>query len=101
MRAAGVAANKTAGGVLWDATQLAPYFNFQDEHGKSFQVLLFSCLDWQGSAEITRLPRSSVSACIVEIAANQRSPRNRLVLPRVCVVLRCLTSAVAWAPNVT
>ena len=70
MRAAGVAANKTAGGVLWDETQLAPYFNFEDEHGKSFQVLLFSCLDWQASAEITRLPRGCVSACIVVTAAD-------------------------------
>ena len=70
MRGAGVAANKTAGGVLWDATQLAPYFNFEDEHGKSFQVLLVSCSDWRDSAETARLPRGCVSACILETAAS-------------------------------
>ena len=38
--AAGLADNATASSVLWDDTQVAPYFNHEDEHGAHYQVRL-------------------------------------------------------------
>ena len=36
--AAGLANNATTSSVLWDDTQVAPYFNYEDEHGAHYQV---------------------------------------------------------------
>lgn len=36
--AAGLASNATTSSVLWDDTQVAPYFNYEDEHDAHYQV---------------------------------------------------------------